>query len=205
MHRKVSPHARQCSAGATPRRFRSRIAFPPRSATLPSSTSSGAERGYPASRRRSTMRTGGSGPASRPPSSRRSSVPQLSGRGVALPKTATAPSRAARFAATVRASYRGSDSCLYEESCSSSTQMTPSSATGANTADRAPTTMRASPRAMRSRSSRRSASDSAECRIAIRSPNRAVKRPTVWGVSAISGTRTIAPRPRSSAAAHAWR
>ena len=30
--------------------------------------------------------------------------PQLSGRGVALPNTATAPSSAARFAATVRAS-----------------------------------------------------------------------------------------------------
>ena len=42
--------------------------------------------------------------AMRPPSSSRSSAAQLSGRGVALPKTATAPSSAARFAATVRAS-----------------------------------------------------------------------------------------------------
>jgi len=40
----------------------------------------------------------------RPPSSIRSSASQLSGRGVALPKTATACSSAARLAATVRAS-----------------------------------------------------------------------------------------------------
>ena len=40
---------------------------------------------------------------------------------------------------------------------------------------------------------------------AMRSPKRAWNRPRVCGVSAISGTRTIAPRPRSSAAAHAWR
>ena len=31
------------------------------------------------------------------------------------------------------------------------------------------------------------------------------KRPSACGVSAISGTRTIAPSPRSSAAAQAWR
>ena len=71
---------------------------------------------------------------------------------------------------------------------------------GANTAERAPTTIRASPRAIRSRSSRRSASPSEECRIATRSPNRWRKRPTVCGASAISGTSTIVPSPRSSAA-----
>ena len=35
------------------------------------------------------------------------------------------------------------------------------------------------------------------------SPKRARKRPTVCGVSAISGTSTIAPRPAASAASHA--
>ena len=37
---------------------------------------------------------------------------QDSGRGVALPNTTSAPSSRARFAATRRASYRGSLSCL---------------------------------------------------------------------------------------------
>ena len=53
---------------------------------------------------RSTTRTVGIGAAIRPPSSSRSSACHDSGRGVAEPKTATAPSSAARFAATVRAS-----------------------------------------------------------------------------------------------------
>ena len=43
--RRETPHARQWSAGATPRRLRSRIALPPRSAIRPSSASSGAESG----------------------------------------------------------------------------------------------------------------------------------------------------------------
>ena len=43
--RGVSPHARQWSAGATPRRLRRRMAFPPPSASLPSSSRSGAESG----------------------------------------------------------------------------------------------------------------------------------------------------------------
>ena len=89
---------------ATPRRFSSRIALPLLSATPRSSASSGADSGYPASRRRSTTRTGGSEPPIRPPSGSFSSAAQLSGRGVAEPYTATAPSSAARFAATVRAS-----------------------------------------------------------------------------------------------------
>ena len=70
----------------------------------PSSASSGADNGYPASRRRSTTRTVGIGVAMRPPSSSRSSLSHDSGRGVAEPKIATAPSSDARFAATVRAS-----------------------------------------------------------------------------------------------------
>ena len=45
----------------------------------------------------------------------------------------------------MRASYRGSDSCLNDASCSSSTTTRPSRATGANTADLAPTTTRAAP------------------------------------------------------------
>ena len=75
----------------------------------------------------------------------RSSRDQLSARGVALPYTATAPSIAARLAATVRASYRGSDSCLNDASCSSSTTTRPRRATGAKIADRAPTTTGAAP------------------------------------------------------------
>ena len=51
---------------------------------------------------------------------------------------------------------------LVRRSCSSSTQIRPSPRTGAKIAERAPTAMRASPRASRCRSSRRSASVSAE-------------------------------------------
>ena len=43
--RRVLPQARQCSAGATPRRLSSRIAFDPSSATRPSAASSGADSG----------------------------------------------------------------------------------------------------------------------------------------------------------------
>ena len=44
-----------------------------------------------------------------------------------------------------------------------------------------------------------------ECRTATVSPKRAVKRATICGVSAISGTITIAPRPCASAASAARR
>ena len=103
-HRRVAPQVLQCTAGTTPRLFRSRIARPRRSETRASSSSNGADSGYPLSRRRSTTRTRGRSTPRRPPSSRCSSECQLSGRGVALPYTATAPSSDARFAATVRAS-----------------------------------------------------------------------------------------------------
>ena len=89
--------------------------------------------------------TVGIGAPMRDGSPSRSSRDQLSARGVALPYTATAPSIAARFAATVLASYRGSDSCLNDASCSSSTTTSPSRSTGAKIAERAPTTMRAAP------------------------------------------------------------
>src|SRR5215471_4735118 len=61
--------------------------------------------------------------------------------------------------------------------------MTPSEATGANTAERAPTTTDASPATIRSRSSRRSASDRPEWRSATASPNRARKRPSDCGLA----------------------
>ena len=64
-------------------------------------------------------------------------------------------------------------------SCSSSTtDRARGPRTGAKTAERAPTTTRASPEAIRSRSSRRSASVSPEWSSAMRSPKRAWKRPT---------------------------
>ena len=83
-------------------------------------------------------------------------------------------------------------------------QITPSDGTGANTAERAPTTTGASPDAIRSRSSRRSASVSAEWSTATRSPKRSRKRPSVCGVSAISGhehDRAAAARERRLARA----
>ena len=112
---------------------------------------------------------------------------------------AIAPSMRARLAATRRASYRGSDSCLYDPSCSSSITITPRSGTAANTAERAPTTTRASPAAIRACSAPLRAGVSALCSTATVSPNRATNRPAVCGVSAISGTSTTAPLPCSSA------
>ena len=72
--------------------------------------------------------------------------------------------------------------------------------TGANTAERGPTQIRASPLRRRRHSSARSPSESCEWIRATRSPKRSRKRPIVWGVSPISGTSTIAPSPRPSAA-----
>ncbi len=62
---------------------------------------------------------------------------------------------------------------------------------GANSAERAPTTTRAAPVRSRSHWSNRSPGDSRLCSTATSSPNRARKRPTVCGVSEISGTSTI--------------
>ena len=73
------------------------------------------------------------------------------------------------------------------------------SPTGANTALRAPITTRASPERMRRHSSKRSPADSAECSTAASPPNRLCSQATIWGVSAISGTSTMAVRPSSSA------
>ena len=79
------------------------------------------------------------------------------------------------------------------------------SASGANTAERGPTHTRASPERSRSHSSWRSPWPSPEWSTATTSPNRAWNRPTVCGVSAISGTSTIAPRPAASVSCTARR
>ena len=74
--------------------------------------------------------------------------------------------------------------------------MSPRSATGAKTADRAPTATRRSPRRRRRQASARSPSESALCSTATWSPKAPRRRLTVCGVSPISGTSTMAPRPR---------
>ena len=102
--RNVAPQARQWSAGAIPRRLRSRIALPPLSAIR-------------AELREQRRRERVAGLAPQVDDLHRRQLAaeplaeleplersQLSGRGVALPYTATAPSSAARLAATVRAS-----------------------------------------------------------------------------------------------------
>jgi hypothetical protein len=83
-------------------------------------------------------------------------------------------------------------------------------ATGAKIADRAPITMRARPCRILCHSSWRSPALRCECSTATSvcnfpELNRALKRSTVCGVSAISGTSTMAPLPCSSACAMAWR
>ena len=65
----------------------------------------------------------------------------------------------------------------------------------------APTTTRFLPKRTASHWSKRSPAVMRECITATVSPNRLSNRDTVCGVSAISGTSTIAPRPNSSA----WR
>ena len=87
-------------------------------------------------------------------------------------------------------------------SCSSSTTIRPRFSTGENTAERAPTTTRASPEATRRHSSYRSPALRREW-ITAAFANRARNQETICGVSAISGTSTMAPRPNSSARATA--
>ena len=101
--------------------------------------------------------------------------------------------------ATSRPWYRGLSSCLYAPSCSSSTTTRPRSGTGAKTAERAPTTTRASPSRIRHHWSCRSPAESSLWRTDTVAPKRAVAARTSIGVRPISGTRTIAPRPRASA------
>ena len=71
---------------------------------------------------------------------------------------------------------------------------------GAKMAERAPMHTRASPLRMRFHSSRRSPSESDECRIATASPKWARKRRANIGVSEISGTSISAVLPLSTAA-----
>ncbi len=69
------------------------------------------------------------------------------------------------------------------------------SRSGAKTADRVPTTMEASPLRTRFHSSMRSARVSPLWKTATQEPNRPRNSATVCGVSEISGTITITPRP----------
>ena len=76
--------------------------------------------------------------------------------------------------------------------------MTPSSLMGANTAERAPRAILALPSRSRFHSSYLSAAFSPECSTATSSPNLARNMPSICGVSEISGTSMIAPRPAAS-------
>ena len=77
--------------------------------------------------------------------------------------------------------------------------MMPIFSSGANTAERAPMTTFASPERMRRHSSKRSPADSRECSTAASPPKRRRNQSTIWGVSEISGTSMIAPRPEAMA------
>ena len=95
------------SQGAKPRRLIITIALAPARRTSSSAVQvsgcSGPERG--SASRMSTSPTGGMRrPSTRRGSSIRGSSSQVSGRGVAVPATSTAPLSAARLRATVRAS-----------------------------------------------------------------------------------------------------
>ena len=74
----------------------------------------------------------------------------------------------------------------------------PSCCTGAKIAERAPTATRRVPSLSSCQASARSPSDNPLWSTATSSPNAPRNRLTVWGVSAISGTSTIAPAPASS-------
>ena len=79
--------------------------------------------------------------------------------------------------------------------------ITPRFFAGANTAERVPMTTRALPVFIFLKLSYRSPADSAECRTATSSPNRAANCRRSCGVSPISGTSTMALFPCSSACA----
>src|SRR5580658_4722012 len=76
--------------------------------------------------------------------------------------------------------------------------MTPSSGTGANTAERVPSTMRACPLQASRHAARRSASVSAECSTASGAAKRSRNWPSSCGVRPISGTSTSALLPAAS-------
>ncbi len=75
--------------------------------------------------------------------------------------------------------------------------MSPSFASGANTAERVPITTRAVPECAPRQFASRSASLKPECSTAIGTARRERKRSSNCGVRPISGTSTSALRPRS--------
>ena len=127
----------------------------------------------------------------------RSAFRQVSSDGVAEPSRIGIPSICARLTATSRAWYRGVVSCLNVLSCSSSMTISPSRRAGAKTADRTPTTTWTSPEAMLCQWRCRSASLRWLCSTATLA-NRRRNRRIVCGVRLISGTSTIASRPRAT-------
>ena len=146
--------------------------------------------------RMSTICTGGSGrPSTRAGRRTRRSAWTLSGRGVALPATSSAPacSRAAQRRRGARRSAGRPRAC---RSCRAPRRRR--SARAARSARRRPSAGRR--RRARCRraggSTRRGARPAAslECSTATVSPKRSTKRLTICGVSAISGTSTITPR-----------
>jgi hypothetical protein len=109
-----------------------------------------------------------------------SARPKLSTAGVAEPRMTAAPASSPRRIATSRAWSRGVRSLLYAASCSSSTTITPMSASGATTASRVPTTMSTSPARIRRHSSARSPSPSPEWTRATRA-SRSARKPVDEG------------------------
>ena len=99
---------------------------------------------------------------------------------------------------TSRAWYLGLDSfCLYVHSCSSSITTSPRSGWGANTAPLEPITTPYSPSRIFHHWSNLSPRESPLCITAISPGNRDANLSMVWGVRAISGTRTSAFFPCS--------
>ena len=128
---------------------------------------------------------------------------KLSSDGVAEPRTRGTSSAFERATATSRAWYRGAISCLNVDSCSSSSTIRPRFGTGAKIALRAPTTTCTLPSAICCQCQCRSASVKWLWRTATRG-NRDWNRARVCGVRLISGTSTMAWRPKPTISWMAW-
>ena len=205
-HSHTRPQTRQERKFDQPRRLSSTIAFSPRRRT---SSSASRVRWWsaPATPSMPTTSTGGSRrPSTRSGSRSRSWRTMLSGRGVALPASSTAPS--SRGAALGHHAGVVARVALLLVGASRAPRR-PRSGRGRRTGRTRPSAgrRRRAPRRGACATTRRSARAAAsrECSTATASPKRSTKRPAVCGVSAISGTSTIAERPRSSAAATARR